>query len=249
MRFFLKLAYKGTDFHGWQNQPNADSIQNQIEKALHILLKNSVEIVGCGRTDSGVHAMEYFAHFDADIKIPLAEFGYKLNAILPLSIVIQDIIPVKDNAHARFDAISRSYQYHILLYNNPFELETTWQLPHKKFDLTLMNEAAISLLKYNDFQCFSKSKTDVKNYLCLIYKAYWTAEKNRLIFHISANRFLRNMVRALVGTMLEVGEKKINLQEFEQIILSKNRSEAGFSVPAKGLFLSEIVYPDAIFKI
>lgn len=249
MRFFIKLAYKGTDFHGWQNQPNADSVQNQIEKALQILLKKPTEIVGCGRTDSGVHASEYFAHFDAIIEKSLSEFAYKLNAILPQTIVIQEVVTVADHAHARFDAIYRSYQYHILLTNNPFELETTWQLPSKKFDVAQMNEASKILLKHHDFQCFSKSNTDVKNYLCTINKAYWTEEDYRLTFHISANRFLRNMVRAVVGTLLEVGERKLNLQEFEEIILSKNRSKAGFSVPAKGLFLSEIVYPKEIFII
>lgn len=248
MRYFIKLAYKGTDFHGWQSQPNADSVQERIEKALSILLKNSTEIIGCGRTDTGVHASQYFAHFETENLINPEEFTYKLNALLPHTIVISEIFHVSDTAHARFDAVTRSYEYHILLENNPFLLETTWQLPHKKFDVEKMNKAAEILLHHQDFKSFSKSKTDVKNYLCIITEAYWKLDANKLTFYITANRFLRNMVRAIVGTLLEVGEHKLSISEFEQVILSQNRSEAGLSVPAKGLFLSEIKYPDSFFK-
>ncbi len=243
MRYFIKLAYKGTDFHGWQTQPNADSIQEHIQKALSILLKKPIEIIGAGRTDTGVHAIQYFAHFDTDHEINEAETSYKLNALLPHTIVIHQIFKVKEDAHARFDATSRSYEYRILLENNPFLLETTWQLSHRTFDVNAMNQAANILVLHTDFKAFSKSKTDVKNYLCTLSKAYWTLEGNHLTFHISANRFLRNMVRSIVGTLLEVGEGKKTISEFEQVINSQNRQEAGLSVPAKGLFLTEIVYP------
>lgn len=242
MKYFIKLAYKGTDFHGWQSQPNADSVQERIEKALEVLLRKPTEIVGCGRTDTGVHAKMYFAHFETETALIASEFSYKLNALLPKSISVYEVFQVSDTAHARFDAVSRSYEYHILLENNPFEWDTTWQLSHRTFDLNLMNEAAQKLLLHSDFKAFSKSKTDVKNYFCTITEAYWSLDQNRLVFHITANRFLRNMVRAIVGTLLEVGEGKLSVSGFEQVILSQNRSEAGLSVPAKGLFLSNIVY-------
>lgn len=242
MRYFIQLAYKGTDFHGWQSQPNADSVQERIETALGTLMKKITPITGAGRTDAGVHASQYFAHFDSDIEVNEKEFAYKLNALLPHTITIYNIFKVRDDAHARFDAVSRSYEYRILLENNPFFLDTTWQLQHRKFDVDLMNKAAQILLRHKDFKAFSKSKTDVNNYFCTIYHAHWILNNNELTFYISANRFLRNMVRAIVGTLLEVGEGKLSLEEFEQVILSKNRSEAGLSVPAKGLFLTEIKY-------
>lgn len=247
MKYFIKLAYKGTEFHGWQRQPNADSVQERIENALSVLLKEEKEIVGCGRTDTGVHASEYYAHFTIETHFSNKELAYKLNALLPKTIVVYKVFPVVDTAHARFDALERSYEYRILLENNPFELETTWQIPHRQFDIELMNDAAALLMKHQDFQAFSKTNTDVNNYLCQINHAKWVLEDKHLIFHISANRFLRNMVRAIVGTLLEVGENKISVSDFEHIILSKNRSEAGFSVPAQGLFLSKIRYPENWF--
>lgn len=243
VRYFIHLAYKGTDFHGWQSQPNADSVQERIEKALYVLLKTQIEIVGCGRTDTGVHATQYYAHFDILNKINPLQTAYQLNALLPKTIVIRSIFEVSSNAHARFDVLTRTYQYHILLENNPFRLDTTWQLPHKKFDIPLMNQAAEMLLQHEDFQSFSKSKTDVTNYICNLTEAFWVQTENELVFTITANRFLRNMVRAVVGTLLAVGEHKIGLYEFENIITSKNRSNAGLSVPAQGLFLTQINYP------
>ncbi len=248
MRYFIKLAYKGTDFHGWQHQPNVDSIQDHIENALTILLKDTIEITGCGRTDAGVHASQYFAHFDTEQDISLDSFAYKLNALLPKSLVIYEILPVIDKAHARFDAIERSYEYHVLLENNPFKLETTWQIPNRDFNIALMNVAAGVLLQHHDFQSFSKTHTDVSNYLCNITAAHWVLEEKELTFYITSNRFLRNMVRSIVGTLLEVGEQKITIDAFEQIIKSKDRKNAGLSVPAQGLFLSEIVYPKNLFK-
>ncbi|HFU75557.1 MAG TPA: tRNA pseudouridine synthase A, partial [Arcobacter sp.] len=180
--------------------------------------------------------------------IDLKETTYRLNALLPKSIVIQGIYSVIPNAHARFDAISRSYEYHICLKNNPFILDTSWQVTHKQFDLTKMNQAAGILLKHTDFKAFSKSKTDVKTYLCTIETAYWEKSDDSLIFYITANRFLRNMVRAIVGTLLDLGLHKISLAEFEQIVESRDRSKSGLSVPAKGLFLTKISYRHHIFN-
>lgn len=243
VRYFIHLAYKGTDFHGWQTQPNADSIQERIEKGLGILLKAKMDIIGCGRTDTGVHASEYYAHFDTFLEINPAQTAYQLNALLPQTIVIFAIFPVNETAHARFDAQFRTYQYHILLQYNPFRLDTTWQLPHKVLHVGLMNQAAQILLQHQDFQAFSKSKTDVTHYICHISEAFWQQDSSELIFTITANRFLRNMVRAIVGTLVEVGTEKISISDFEAIIERKNRSEAGLSVPAKGLFLTRITYP------
>lgn len=243
MRYFIHLAYKGTDFHGWQNQPNAESVQAHIEKALEILLKSKTEITGCGRTDTGVHALNYFAHFDSEASINLDKFSYQLNALLPHTIVVYRVLPVHDSAHARFDAIARTYQYHILLKNDPFQLETTWQITHKTFNVEKMNEAANWLLSINDFQSFAKSNSDVAHYNCLLQDAFWEQREHELLFTITANRFLRNMVRAVVGTLLEIGEGKLTFSDFKKIIQSRNRSEAGKSVPAKGLFLTHIQYP------
>ncbi|HIP48695.1 MAG TPA: tRNA pseudouridine(38-40) synthase TruA [Lutibacter sp.] len=247
MRYFIEISYKGTDFHGWQIQPNAISIQETIQKGLQTLLGEKIDIVGAGRTDTGVHARQIFAHFDTTKNINEKDFAYRLNAIIPISIFIKKIVKVTDKAHARFDAQSRSYEYHIHLVNNPFTTETTWQIPRRSFDVELMNKAALLLLKYTDFKAFSKSKTDVKTYECTVSKAVWLQNENKLIFHITANRFLRNMVRAIVGSLLEVGSGKTNLEDFEKIIINKDRSLAGVSVPAKGLFLTEVIYPNSIF--
>lgn len=246
-RYFIELAYKGTNYHGWQKQPNASSVQECIEKGISQILGQKIAIVGAGRTDTGVHASQYFAHFDTIEINDLPDFSYRLNAILPDEIVIFNTFRVKKDAHARFDAISREYTYFINLGNNPFNLETTWQFKNKTPDLDLMNKAAAILLKHEDFKAFSKSNTDVNNYLCDMQFAEWALIDNKLIFKIRANRFLRNMVRAIVGTLLEVGEGKIALYDFEQIILSRDRSKAGFSVPAKGLFLSSVDYPKDLF--
>ncbi len=242
MRYFIKISYKGTDFHGWQIQPNATSIQENIQEGLRTLLGKKTEIIGAGRTDAGVHAGRTFAHFDTDSLLNSKDFAYKLNAILPKTIVVLKVIKVSDTSHARFDAVERSYEYHIQQENNPFLLETTWQIPHRKFDVDKMNKAASILLKHIDFKAFSKSKTDVNNYDCVVTKARWVQKEKKLIFYITANRFLRNMVRAIVGTLLEVGEGKLSIVDFEKVILGKNRNEAGVSVPARGLFLTAVSY-------
>ena len=246
MRYFLELSYAGTNYHGWQSQPNAVTVQETIEHALSLLLRTPVKITGAGRTDTGVHARQMFAHFDTEKPINPLDLTYKLNSFLPADIAIYKIHPVKDEAHARFDAVARSYQYFINRHKNPFLTEISWYLT-KDLDVDLMNQAAKILIQYKDFKSFSKTHTDVKTYLCNVQQAEWQIVDNQLIFNITANRFLRNMVRAIVGTLVNVGLHKISLDELIQIIESSNRSKAGFSVPAKGLFLTEIIYPLQIF--
>lgn len=241
MRYFIELSYKGTNYHGWQIQPDASSVQEEITKALATILQEKILLVGAGRTDAGVHASQMFAHVDT-VKKLTDDYVHKLNAILPNDIVIKSIKEVSDDTHARFDAVSRTYEYRILLGRDPFLLETTWQLHQKNLQIEKMNEAANLLFKYEDFESFSKVKTDVNTFNCTIMKAVWTLEDKHLIFHIKANRFLRNMVRAIVGTLIEVGLGKKTVEDFRKIIESKKRSEAGLSVPAKGLFLTEVCY-------
>ena len=241
MRYFIELSYKGTNYHGWQIQPDASSVQEEITKALATILQEKILLVGAGRTDAGVHASQMFAHVDT-VKKLTDDYVHKLNAILPNDIVIKSIKEVSDDTHARFDAVSRTYEYRILLGRDPFLLETTWQLHQKNLQIEKMNEAANLLFEYEDFESFSKVKTDVNTFNCTIMKAVWTLEDKHLIFHIKANRFLRNMVRAIVGTLLEVGLGKKTVEDFRKIIESKKRSEAGLSVPAKGLFLTEVCY-------
>ncbi len=241
MRYFIELSYLGKNYHGWQIQPDANSIQEELNKAISTVLQEEISIVGAGRTDTGVHASQMFAHFDSTTELD-KNTVFKLNSILPKDIVVHQVEKVDDEKHARFDALNRSYEYRIWLGRNPFLLETTWQLFHQKLDVKAMNKAAKILLEYEDFQAFSKVKTEVKTFNCTISKAIWVQEGNQLTFHITANRFLRNMVRAIVGTLVDVGKHKITNQDFREIILSKNRANAGLSVPAKGLFLTEINY-------
>jgi len=235
------LSYKGTNYHGWQIQPDASSVQEEITKALATILQEKILLVGAGRTDAGVHASQMFAHVDT-VKKLTDDYVHKLNAILPNDIVIKSIKEVSDETHARFDAVSRTYEYRILLGRDPFLLDITWQLHQKNLQIEKMNEAANLLFEYEDFESFSKVKTDVNTFNCTIMKAVWTLEDKHLIFYIKANRFLRNMVRAIVGTLLEVGLGKKTVEDFRKIIESKKRSEAGLSVPAKGLFLTEVCY-------
>lgn len=241
MRYFIELAYNGKNYHGWQVQPHAISVQEVINKAISTILRQEINIVGAGRTDAGVHASQMFAHFD--VESPLSDnFTYKLNAIVPDDVVIFNTTLVHNDAHARFDANSRSYEYKIWLGRNPFLLETSWQLHHQQLNIELMNKAATILYEYEDFECFSKVKTDVNTFNCTVTNAEWVMKGNELTFHISANRFLRNMVRAIVGTLIDVGLEKITIDDFKKIIESKNRSNAGVSVPAKGLFLTAVTY-------
>ena len=241
MRYFIKLAYNGTNYHGWQIQPNAASVQETMNKAFSVILNSKIELMGAGRTDTGVHAKEMYAHFDFETAIDTTTLIHKLNSYLPKDIVIYDIFPVADDAHTRFDATKRTYEYHINTFKDAFLQEQSWYF-HQKLDLDLMNEAASILLKHTDFQCFSKVNTDVNTFDCSIFEAHWKKENEKLIFTISANRFLRNMVRSIVGTLINIGLHKITLDNFEQIIESKSREKAGFSVPAHGLYLTKIEY-------
>jgi tRNA pseudouridine38-40 synthase len=250
-RYFIELAYDGTGYHGWQIQQNAVSVQEVLNKALATILRQPVETTGCGRTDTGVHAREFFAHFDAPqppeggVNIlestPFRGRG-GLNSILPPDIAIKNIIPVHEDAHARFDATQRSYQYHIHFNKDPFLRGYSWQVRDVP-DLELMNQAAAMIMEYIDFSCFSKSNTQVKTNNCKITRAEWVKTEEGMVFHISADRFLRNMVRAIVGTLMMVGKQETPPEAVRQIIESKNRSNAGMSVPACGLYLTEVKYP------
>ena len=242
MRYFIHLAYNGTPYHGWQIQPNATSVQETLNKAFSVLLQSEINLMGAGRTDTGVHAKEMYAHFDFEASIDIPNLVHKLNSFLPKDIVIYDIIPVHDDAHTRFDATKRTYEYHIHQFKNPFVDELSWYF-HQPLDIDLMNEAAKLLFNYTDFECFSKVNTDVNTFDCTIFEANWKrGENDKLVFIISANRFLRNMVRSIVGTLVNIGLHKITIEDFAQIIESKSRDKAGFSVPAHGLYLTQITY-------
>lgn len=245
MRYFIELAYNGKAYHGWQNQPNAISVQEVLEKGLSTLMRDTISVVAAGRTDAGVHALQMFAHFDVDQELDTEQLVFKLNSFLPSDIAIKAFFKVHDQAHARFDALSRQYLYRVSLSKNVFNNDLSY-LVSNKLDLDKMNKACKILFDYKDFQCFSKSKTDVKTYNCDIMFANWKLENNELHFTIKADRFLRNMVRAIVGTMIEIGSGKLETEDLHTIIQSKDRGEAGFSVPAKGLFLTHIEYPESI---
>lgn len=246
MRYFIELSYQGKHYHGWQKQANEISVQEIIEKALSLLLKEEISVIGCGRTDAGVHARQFFLHFDVEKEIDKEKLKYQLNSFLPEDIGIFQVIRVSDEAHARFNAISRSYQYRISLAKNVFENDLSLQLNQVDLNIEKMNEAAALLMHYTDFKCFSRSKTDVKTYDCKITEAYWKLNGQRLDFYITSNRFLRNMVRAVVGTLLEVGKERMTLDEFINVIESRDRMKAGASVKAKGLYLTRVTYPDSI---
>ena len=244
----MELSYRGTLFHGWQRQPNAPSVQEEIEKALRLLLKQDVELVGSSRTDTGVHAEQQFAHFDLEQPLTgLSDWVYRLNALLPESIAIRQLYPVTADCHCRFVATHRRYAYRIIQAKNPF---TVGQAYHYTvvLDVAAMNEAARCLLRHTDFECFSKVHTDVFTFNCTITEAVWVQEGDRLTFYIRSNRFLRGMVRAIVGTLLEVGRGKRTVGDFEQLIIEKNRKNAGPQAPAHGLFLTEVGYPEEILR-
>ncbi len=247
-RYFLQLSYKGTRYHGWQVQPNAVSVQEAIENALSTILRENISVVGAGRTDTGVHASFFILHFEIANAFPKNfDLVYKLNSFLPEDIAVQDCREVNNDAHARFSALSRTYHYFISTVKDPFAGETSYRylLP---LDVERMNEAARVLFEYEDFTSFSRLHTDVKTNNCKIYEAFWKTEGTQLAFVIKADRFLRNMVRAIVGTLLEVGKGKLSVEEFRRIIETKDRGAAGASAPAQGLFLVDIEYPEEIFK-
>ena len=247
MRYFIEIAYNGTNYYGWQIQPDAITVQGVLEDKLSTLFKTKIKVTGAGRTDAGVHAKQLFAHFDCDEITNISELLFRLNSFLPKDIAVVNIIKVENDAHARFDAIQREYEYVISLKKDPFSEGLAYQI-HNKPDIGLMNKAAKVLLGYKDFQCFSRSKTDVKTYHCNIKKAFWEEVNEGLVFTISADRFLRNMVRAIVGTLLDVGYNKTTLEAFHEILKSKDRSKAGASAPAHGLYLTKVQYPKTILN-
>ena len=242
MRYFIEFAYKGTNYHGWQYQPNAISVQETLTKALGTILKTTIELVGAGRTDTGVHAKQMFAHFDYDLDIDTEFLTHKLNSFLPKDISVVTFYKVKEEAHARFDATKRTYQYHIHTKKDAFESDDSLYY-HNNLNIELMNKACKILFEYSNFECFSKVNTDVNTFNCEIFDAKWIQIKDKLVFTICADRFLRNMVRAIVGTMIYIGLEKVSLQQFKEIIESKERNKAGFSVPAHGLYLTKVEYP------
>lgn len=246
MRYFIEIAYNGKNYFGWQRQPKQMSVQQVIEESLSTLLREDIKITGAGRTDAGVHAKQLFAHFDFEAINDTKALVFRINSFLPKDISVINIFQVKDNAHARFDAVAREYEYVISLRKDPFSQDFAYQL-NKIPDVDLMNKTAELLFNHIDFQCFSRSKTDVKTYNCVISKARWELIDNKLTFTISADRFLRNMVRAIVGTLLDVGFGKTSVEDFQAILNSKNRSKAGASAPAHGLYLTKVKYPEEIF--
>lgn len=242
MRYFIEFAYNGKNYCGWQYQPHSPSVQETLNKALSTLLRTTIDVVGAGRTDTGVHARQMFAHFDHEEITDTAKLVQKLNSFLPQDIVVYRFIPLHDDAHARFDAKSRTYEYHIHTYKDSFDFEGSWYHFHP-LNVEKMNEAAKLLLNYTDFKCFSKTHTDVRTFNCDVREACWDMQDNKLVFTVTADRFLRNMVRAIVGTLISVGLEKISIDDFKAIIESRDRNKAGFSVPAHGLYLTKVIYP------
>lgn len=241
MRYFIEFSYNGSNYFGYQIQPNEISVQEELEKALSTILREEIKITGAGRTDTGVHARKIFAHFDTE-KLMAAKLPHQLNSFLPPDIAVKQIFQVPDHFHARFDATFRTYEYFISLEKNPFTQHSAWQHWKRTLDVKKMNEACEILFEYEDFESFSKVGGDNKTTLCKIFKAGWEQQGSELKFTISANRFLRNMVRAIVGTMVEIGSGKIHPEDLRKIIEVKDRNAAGTSAPAHGLFLVDVGY-------
>lgn len=245
MRYFLEVAYKGTNYSGFQSQKNANTIQAEVQKAFKTILKKELELTGSSRTDAGVHAYQNFFHFDIESELP-SQVLYNLNAILPADIAIRNLLKVKDDGHCRFDAISREYKYHIYQRKNPFLTDKAFYFPYT-LDFDLMQRAASIIKAYSDFTSFSKRNTQVKSFVCDIKESNWVVHYDHLIYHVKANRFLRGMVRALTATMLKLGRGKMDLAAFKSLIETKDCTLANFAVPAHGLFLSEVCFPDNYF--
>jgi tRNA pseudouridine38-40 synthase len=243
-RYFIELAYNGTSYHGWQLQPNAITVQECLDKALSVFFRQTVLTLGCGRTDAGVHATQFYAHFDLQLEnnVLVESKVSSINSLLPYEIAIKRIFKVEPNAHARFDAVSRAYKYFLHFHKDPFKLNRSW-LYKGELDVDAMNVAAQMIATYTDFSCFSKSNTQTFTNNCKISAAHFELQDDGLVFTIKADRFLRNMVRAIVGTLVRVGKKEIELKDLAQIMDSKDRSKAGQSVPACGLFLVAVDYP------
>jgi len=246
MRYFIEVAYKGAKFNGFQIQENAETVQSAIDHALSTLMREKIETTGSSRTDAGVHALQNFLHFD--LEKPLhPQFIYKVNAILPPDVVLRNVYNVGDDAHSRFAALSRSYEYIIYMQKDPFLQDRGYFFPYR-LDIDLLQEAAGILKEYQDFTTFSKRNSQVKTYICTIKESRWTADGTRIVYNVTANRFLRGMVRGLVGTMLRVGRGKMTIQEFRDAIESRNCVNADFAVPPQGLFLMQVAYPEGLLS-
>ncbi|NJB37381.1 tRNA pseudouridine(38-40) synthase TruA [Croceivirga sp. JEA036] len=243
MRYFIEFSYHGAAYHGWQKQPNAVTVQQVLEEGLSLLTRQKIEVVGAGRTDAGVHAKQMYAHFDVTEPLLLDKLIYRLNAYLPTDIAVKDLFEVPIDSHARFDATERSYEYWVVQEKSPFYQDSAHQVT-LPLNVVAMNIAAKQLIGKKDFECFSKSHTDVKTFFCDVRDAVWEQKEDKLVFTITADRFLRNMVRAVVGTLLEIGLGKRPADDIPRVLASKNRGVAGVSVPAKGLYLTRVVYPE-----
>lgn len=242
MRYFITFSYDGTAYHGWQIQPHSVTVQEELQKALSTLMRKPMEVVGAGRTDTGVHARKMIAHFDHDEEVDCPQLVYKLNKLLPRDIAVQHVEPVADDMHARFSAKSRTYHYYVHLDKNPFLRSYSWQV-YGNPDFELMNRAARVLMEYKDFTSFSKVNTDTKTNDCTITEARWDrVGEDQWRFTVTANRFLRNMVRAIVGTLMEVGRGRMTIEQLRSVIEAKDRCRAGDSVPGNALFLVEVLY-------
>lgn len=250
-RYFIQVAYKGTNYAGFQKQDNANSVQAEVEKALNVFFKTSIELTGSSRTDTGVHALNNYFHFDSGV-LPVGEMlnrsVYNLNAVLPRDIVIKNILPVSGQSHCRFDALYREYEYNIYRHKDPFSEGRAYYYPYA-LNISKLQQAAGIIKEYTDFTSFSKRNTQVKTFNCTIINSVWLSKGDHHIYSVQSNRFLRGMVRGLVGTMLKVGTGKTSMDEFRNIIESKNCSLADFSVPPEGLFLKEVAYPPGIYLL
>ncbi|QNF33490.1 tRNA pseudouridine(38-40) synthase TruA [Adhaeribacter swui] len=246
MRYFLEVAYDGTNYHGWQIQPNAVTVQQVLNDCLSTVLRETIETVGSGRTDTGVHAEQQFVHLDVSRKLNIEEACYRFNRILPHDIAVKNMYEVLPDAHARYDAIARTYEYRISLVNNPF-LHAYSHYLGRRPNIEAMNEAAAALLNFEDFTTFSKVKGETKHYRCQIFRADWQLQQDSLCFTIRANRFLRGMVRLVVGTLLDVGSGKLTVANFKDIVASQDRRLASAAAPAAGLFLTKVEYPTNYF--
>ena len=247
MRYFFEISYNGAQYHGWQNQANSIGVQQVVEDAMTKIFRKEISIVGSGRTDTGVHCIQQFFHADVDRDFDAATWVIKLNSLLPQDIAIRSIFPVNPEAHARYDAIERSYEYKITRVKDPLVVNYAYYF-FRDLNIQTMNEAAALLVGTHDFKCFSKVKTDVNHFLCDLKKAQWNQKDQLLVFSITANRFLRGMVRAIVGSLLDVGSGKTSVKDFQKIIDSQDRKKAGMNVPPEGLYLTSVRYPKEVFN-
>lgn len=246
MRYFLDITYRGTRFHGWQIQPNGETVQEKVEEALSTILRTATPIVGSGRTDAGVHATQQIAHFDAKLPCSEQDFAHKLNAFLTADISVNHIRKVVPEANARFDAQARTYFYHIHQQKDPFQVGRSYHF-NPKLNMDLMQDACEIIKRWQNFESFSKVHTEVNHFDCKVYEAFWEVDNRYLTFKVKANRFLRGMVRTMVGTLLEVGLEKLSIEAFKEVLAKRDRRGAGRSVPPEGLFLTAVDYPSHIY--